>query len=138
MANLELAEIQATVLRYRPEPYFGTHFLLRIDDARAGREFLRRLVPHVDNAGDWWLQDNAWIAVALSYQGLVALGTPEGSLRSFPAAFREGMAARAERLFDLGPNAPKNWEAPFAGREIHVALSIYSGDRPNWRRAVDT
>ena len=37
--TLDLHEIQATVLRPRPAPYFGAHVLLRIDDARAGREF---------------------------------------------------------------------------------------------------
>ena len=42
VVTVELDDIQATVLRSRPEPYFGTHFLLRIDDATAGREFLQR------------------------------------------------------------------------------------------------
>ena len=37
-STLDLQEIQATVLRPRPAPYFGTHVLLRVDDARAGRE----------------------------------------------------------------------------------------------------
>ncbi|WPB74677.1 peroxidase [Archangium violaceum] len=137
-SNLDLADIQATVLRYRPEPYYGTHVLLRIDDARGGREFLRRLVPHVASAADWWLRDDAWMAVTLSYAGLVALGTPEQSLRSFPASFREGMAARAEHLVDVGPNGPKNWEPPFVSSQIHVALSIFSGDQPKWRQAVET
>src|SRR6187200_3392442 len=135
--DLDLTDIQATVLRYRPEPYYGTHVLLRIDDARGGRELLRRLMPHVDSAADWWLQDNAWIAVALSYAGLVALGTPEASLRSFPTSFRAGMAARAEQLLDFGPNAPENWEAPFGSSQIHVALSIYSGDQAKWRFAAE-
>jgi len=49
---LDFHEIQATVLRYRPEPYYGTHVLLRVDDARGGREFLRRLIPHVASAAD--------------------------------------------------------------------------------------
>ena len=31
--TLELDEIQATVLRQRPAPYYGTHMLLRVDDA---------------------------------------------------------------------------------------------------------
>ena len=44
--TLELQEIQATVLRQRPAPYFGTHIFLRVDDARVGRAFLRRLTPH--------------------------------------------------------------------------------------------
>jgi hypothetical protein len=51
--KLDLHEIQATVLRQRPAPYFGTHVLLRVDDARAGLEFLRRLTPYVDSAAGW-------------------------------------------------------------------------------------
>jgi Dyp-type peroxidase family len=138
MADLDLTEIQATPLRYRPAPYYGTHVLLRIDEARGGRELLHRLVPHVDSAADWWLRDNAWIAVAISYTGLVALGTPEASLRSFPAPFREGMAARAEQLVDVGPNAPQNWETPYGSGQVHVALSIFSGDREQLQLAQET
>ena len=48
--TLDLHEIQATILRPRPAPYFGTHVLLRVDDAQAGRAFLRRLTPHIDSA----------------------------------------------------------------------------------------
>src|SRR6516165_12719453 len=89
---LDLHEIQATVLRLRPAPYFGSHVLLRVDDAKAGREFLRRLTPFVDSAAGWRNEANAWIAVGISYAGLEALGLPQGSLQSFPEAFREGMA----------------------------------------------
>ena len=34
--RLTCSEIQATVLRQRPAPYFGTHVLLRVDDAASG------------------------------------------------------------------------------------------------------
>jgi hypothetical protein len=37
--TVELDDIQATVLRYRPEPYYGTHVMLQVEDARAGRQF---------------------------------------------------------------------------------------------------
>jgi hypothetical protein len=37
--SVELDDIQATVLRYRPEPYYGTHVMLNVEDARAGRDF---------------------------------------------------------------------------------------------------
>ena len=30
--TVELDDIQATVLRYRPEPYYGTHVMLHVDD----------------------------------------------------------------------------------------------------------
>src|SRR6516165_1342692 len=100
--TVELDDIQATVLRYRPEPYYGTHVMLHVADAGAGRAFLRRLTPHVDSAAGWWQAGQTWISVAISYTGLVALGVPGESLASFPEAFRAGMAARAHELRDDG------------------------------------
>src|SRR5208283_748235 len=137
LVTLDLHEIQATVLRYRPEPYYGTHVLLHIDDAPSGREFLRRLAPHVASAADWWSTGDAWIAVAISYTGLSALGVPEESLQSFPEAFRVGMAARAEILLDRGENDPKNWDQPFGSGRIHIAISIFSDAREKWGRAME-
>src|SRR6201747_1423212 len=96
--TLELHEIQATVLRPRPAPYFGTHVLLRVDDAQAGRQFLRRLTPHIASATNWWNAANTWLEIGISYAGLEALGVPQDSLQSFPEAFRLGMAARAPHL----------------------------------------
>src|ERR1700758_1860644 len=77
--TLDLHEIQATVLRQRPAPYLGTHVLLRVDDARAGREFIRRLTPYVDSSAGWRIAANAWLAVGISYAGLEALGVPQDS-----------------------------------------------------------
>ena len=133
---LDLHEIQATALRYRPEPYYGTHVLMHIENARSGREFLRRLAPHVASAADWWNATDAWIAVAISYTGLVALGVPETSLQSFPDAFRLGMAARAEILLDRGENDPKNWDQPFGSGRIHLGITVFSDSEEKWRRAM--
>src|SRR6187455_1430048 len=100
LVTVDLDEIQATVLRYRPEPYYGSHIMLHVEDARAGRELLRGLTPHVDSAADWWRAGQTWMSVAITHAGLVALGVPEDSLQSFPEAFRVGMAARADQLLD--------------------------------------
>src|SRR5258707_8811371 len=135
---VDLHDIQATVLRHRPEPYFGTHFFLHINDAHGGREFLRRLAPHIGSASDWWNAEEAWIAVAISYPGLMALGVPEDSLQSFPEAFRVGMAARAEKLCDYGANDPKNWDSPFGSGHIHIQVSIISDTEQKWRRTMET
>jgi deferrochelatase/peroxidase EfeB len=135
---VDLHDIQATVLRHRPEPYFGTHVFLHVDNARSGREFLRRLAPHIGSAADWWNADEPWIAVAISYPGLVALGVAEDSLRSFPEAFRMGMAARAEKLRDYGPNDPKNWERPFGSGRIHIQISVVSPTEAKWRHTMET
>jgi Dyp-type peroxidase family len=136
--TVELDDIQATVLRYRPEPYYGTHVMLHVDDARAGRELLRRLVPHVDSAAEWWRAGEPWIAVAITYAGLVALELPEDSLQSFPEAFRVGMAARADHLLDHGANDPEHWEPPFGDGRIHIGISVFSGSEETWRRTMDT
>jgi Dyp-type peroxidase family len=135
---LDLHDIQATILRHRPEPYFGTHLFLHINDAHGGQELLRRLGPHVGSAADWWNAGDAWIAVAISYPGLVALGVPEGSLRSFPEVFRVGMAARAEKLRDYGPNDPRNWDRPFGSGQIHIQVSIVGDTDDKWRRTMET
>src|SRR6185295_7772365 len=102
--TLDLHEIQATVLRQRPAPYFGTHLVLRINEPEAGRAFLRRLTPYIDSAAGWRIGANAWLSTAISYAGLEALGLPQESLQSFPEAFRVGMAARAGELHDEGVN----------------------------------
>jgi len=135
--TVDLDDIQATVLRYRPEPYYGTHAMLHVEDAQAGREFVRRLTPYVDSAAEWWQAGEAWTSIAISYTGLVALGVPQGSLQSFPEAFRVGMAARADQLLDYGTNDPKNWEKPFGTGDIHIAISIFSETEDKWRRAME-
>ena len=134
--TLELNEIQATVLRPRPAPYFGTHVLLRVDDARAGRELLRRLTPHVDSAANWWSAADPWLSVAISGAGLKALGVPRASLESFPEAFRVGMAARARQLGDEGVNDPKNWDRPFGTGDVHIGLSAFSDSEEKRRRVL--
>src|SRR6188472_2485248 len=127
--KLEVSDIQATILRPRPSPYKGEYVVLRIDDAVQGREMLRRIIPYVAPAEEWWVPSiPAWLGIAFSYQGLKALGLPQASLDSFPEEFRQGMAARAEILRDIGDNAPANWEYPFGTSDAHVALAIYSTD----------
>src|SRR5712692_8823932 len=127
--TLEVSDIQATVLRPRPSPYKGEYVVLRIDDAAQGREMLRRILPHVAPADDWWVPTlPGWLGIAFTYQGLKALGVPQATLESFPQEFREGMTARASLLNDVGDNAPAHWEYPFDSADMHVALAIYSKD----------
>src|SRR5262245_55305634 len=134
--TLDLHEIQATVLRQRPAPYFGTHMLLRVDDPRAGRDFLRRLTPHVDSAAGWWSATNAWLAIGISYAGLEALGLPQEALQSFPEAFRVGMEARPRQRGDEGVHDPKNWEGSYGTGQGHIGVSAFSDSEEKWRRVL--
>ncbi|PJN38611.1 peroxidase [Streptomyces sp. CB02959] len=136
--ELELDDIQGTLLRQRPSPYVGAYFLLRVDDPVDGRRLLARLVPHVASAACWWdPPSSAWLSVALSHSGLQALGVPQASLDSFPEAFREGMAARAARLGDTGENGPEHWDAPLGSPDVHLALSAFAPDTAALESVLD-
>jgi Dyp-type peroxidase family len=127
--KLELDDIQNGALQPRPTPYVGAYILVRVDDRRAGRELLRRLIPSLSDASrpaDSAAQ--AWVSTALTFQGLKALGVPQDSLDSFPLAFQQGMAARAAMLGDVGENGPEHWESPFGRPEVHIAISTMSPD----------
>src|SRR5215831_11658549 len=120
---LELNDIQSGVVRPRPTPYAATYVALRIDDRNAGRELMRRVSTVVTSAANPTspLADT-WVSVALTYQGLKALGVPPESLESLAWEFRQGMAARAKELRDTGESSPEHWERPLGTAEVHVVL----------------
>src|SRR5215470_14152143 len=128
-ATLELDDIQSGVLRPRPTPYAATYILFRIDDRKAGRELMRRLSAVVTSAANPTspLADT-WVSVALTYQGLKALGVPQDSLDSFAWEFRQGMAARAKALGDIGESSPENWEQPLGTPDVHVVIVALAPD----------
>ena len=122
---LEKEDIQSPILRRRPAPYAGCHVLLHFADGGQAREFVRRLVPHIISAADYASADT-WAAIAFTYTGLQALGVPQTSLDSFPAAFREGMAARAASFEESEDSLPKHWEEPYGTGRIHAVLTLLS------------
>jgi len=66
------------------------------------------------------------VTVAFTYSGLKALGVPQASLDSFAPEFRQGMAARAEVLGDVGESDPDHWETPLGSTDVHVAIAVLS------------
>jgi Dyp-type peroxidase family len=127
LRTLELDDIQNGVLHPRPLPYVATYVLLRIDDRRAGREMLRRLIPNIADAADPTSPErDAWLSVALTHRGLEAVGVPQASLDSFTPEFQMGMAARATLLGDVGESSPARWEKPLGTPDVHVLLTAIS------------
>jgi Dyp-type peroxidase family len=76
------------------------------------------------------------VAVALTYQGLKALGVPQASLDSFAPEFQQGMAARAKFLKDKGESGPENWEKPLGSPDVHVVIAAISPDTERLEAAV--
>jgi Dyp-type peroxidase family len=136
---LELDDIQSGVLRPRPTPYAATYILLRIDDRNAGRELMGRVstvVTSAAGAASPPLADT-WVSVALTYEGLKALGVPQESLDSFAWEFRQGMALRAKVLGDIGESSPENWEKPLGTTDVHVVVVAVSPDAKRLGAVVD-
>lgn len=134
---LELDDIQSGVLRPRPTPYAAVYVLFRIDDRKAGRELVRRIrsvvasAAHPESpAGD------TWVSVALTFQGLKALGVPQASLDSFSPEFQQGMAARAKILGDTGESSPEHWEKPLGSSDVHVVLTGIAPDTERLEAAL--
>lgn len=126
--GLDLADIQGTVLRNRPMPYFGAYLLFRINDAVTARRHLAGLVRHVTSAADWeHPAENAWINVVFSHEGLRRIGVSDEILAGFPAEFRQGMAARKAFLGDVADSDPENWDMPHGGTGFHIGLMIMAG-----------
>jgi deferrochelatase/peroxidase EfeB len=135
--NLELDDIQSGVLRPRPTPFAATYVLIRIDDRAAGRALMRRLSEIVASAAHPESPaSDTWVSASLTFAGLKSLGVPQASLESFSPQFREGMAARARQLHDVGENAPEHWEKPLGTGEVHLVLTGISKDAADLEKAV--
>ena len=134
---LELDDIQAGALFERPSPYVGTYLMLRIADRADGRELVRRLHRILTASGTSDMADDTTLTVAFTYHGLEALGVPQTSLDSFAPEFRQGMAARAALLGDVGESDPERWEAPLGSADVHVAIAVLSPDADRLQAAAD-
>src|SRR6202012_2274788 len=77
------------------------------------------------------------LQVALSAEGLKALGTPSEVVNQFSAEFLSGMAgeaSRSRRLGDLGDNAPTNWAWGGPDQVPHLLIMFFAepGLLVNW------
>ncbi|MBB2910597.1 Dyp-type peroxidase family [Streptosporangium becharense] len=136
--KLELDDIQRGVLSPRPTPYAATYLLFRVDDRHHGRELMRRVSAVVTSAADTTSPlGETWVSVALTYHGLRALGVPQESLETFAWEFRQGMAARATALGDVGDSAPEHWESPLGMPDVHVVLVALAPDNARLQAAID-
>ena len=135
--HLELDDIQAGALFERPSPYVGRYLMLRIADRADGRELVRRLHRIATSSRTSDSGDDTSLTVAFTYHGLEALGVPQTSLDSFAPEFREGMAARAGLLGDVGESSPEHWEPPLGSADVHVAIAALSPDAARLEAAAE-
>jgi Dyp-type peroxidase family len=135
---LEFEDIQHILLTRTPA-LTGRYEFLSFDDAEAGRTWLKAILPTVRSARevrDTIDSERRWVTVAFTWNGLRALGVDDESLATFPEAFREGMAARANILGDTGHNAPEHWVDGTASPDLHANAIQFARDEAEEARCT--
>jgi Dyp-type peroxidase family len=136
---LELDDIQSILLTRTPA-LTGRYEFLSLHDPAGGRAWLSAIVDRVHSARDAKAtldQEKRWVTVAFTCEGLRALGVDEQALATFPAEFREGMAARAEVLGDTGANHPDHWVGGLASPGLHAIAILFARDNAERERCRD-
>src|SRR4051812_2516535 len=112
MSMLELDDIQHYLLT-RPTATIAQYNFITFRDAEAGRNWINALMPTIGTAQSVMQGDEAdmrWVTLAFTFNGFRKLGVSEELLASFPDAFKQGAAARAQMMGDTGENHPDHWE----------------------------
>jgi len=121
---VDRSDLQGNILRGYALPQ-AAYVFLRVDDQATARRWLGEVAERVTTAEPWTeARPETTLNVAFTHAGLAALGAPPEALAAFPEDFRQGMAARADRLGDAGEDAPGRWEQGMGSGEAHVLVMV--------------
>ena len=131
MSNLiDTKDLQGMLLRGYGSLRANYFTLLKIEDATKAKAWLQELSRMVSHGQE--SPSNAAINVAVTCNGLRALGMKEKNIRNFIREFREGMITphRQRILADVEASAPENWrwggpEGPSSEYQIHILLLVF-------------
>jgi Dyp-type peroxidase family len=135
---LEFDDIQHILLTRTPA-LTGRYEFLSFGNPAGGRAWLSELIDRVDSATEAIAGMDGtqrWITLAFTFNGLRALGVSEESLAGFPDAFREGMAARADILGDIGANHPDKWVGDLASQDLHAIAILFARGEEEHHRCI--
>ncbi len=138
LAMLEFDDIQHILLTRAPA-LTGRYEFLSFRNPQGGRAWLAAVLEKVRSAKSMResvAQDQRWVTVAFTWNGLRALGVDDPSLATFPEEFRQGMVARAETLGDTGANDPKNWIDKTNSSDLHAIVILFARDRAERERCT--
>jgi Dyp-type peroxidase family len=122
-----LADLQGGIVRaYPPAVSTGEVLLLAFSSPAVGASLMNWALKHVTRGDDKKTAssfDKPYCNIALTPEGLRALGMDEDCLALLPEDFRQGMAARCGLLGDVRNNHPQRWRLPTIGSQ-HVPMDI--------------
>jgi Dyp-type peroxidase family len=143
-SEIDLAAVQGLLVSAFAHLQCAAFRLFRIDHAARARRWLAHVAAAVTPGKG---KQEGWsLNLALTREGLEALGQSSDTLRTFPPAFTEGMASsrRSRILGDVDLNQPVRWR--WGGHEapVHVLLLIYgegeneiAREKQRWRPPTD-
>ena len=134
-APLDFDGIQHFLI-HRSPALAARYEFLTFKRASSGRAWLSAITDKVTTASAVrsGRLDARWVTVALSWNGMGALGLDDFSLASFPREFRQGMASRAEVLGLTGANHPEHWRGGLATPDLHAIVILFARDVPERER----
>lgn len=125
---LELDDIQYIILNRAPA-LVGRYEFLTFRNPKGGQAWLTGIsekVYSVEKVRATIDQENRWVTIGFTWNGLKALGVDDASLETFPEEFKQGMVARAEILGDSGENHPDNWYDDMANPKLHAIVIFFA------------
>lgn len=135
---LDQDDIQSIVLQRAPARS-GRYAFLSLRDPAAARRWLSAMVDEVRSAAAMrrsLADDERWVTIGFTWQGLRALGVDEAALATFPEEFRAGMPARAQILGDRGESHPDRWLGGLARPDLHAIVLLFARDDDARRRGA--
>jgi Dyp-type peroxidase family len=138
--RVELDDVQGLVRFGYKHQTQASFLLMRVKDREAARAWLAAAPVSTALATD--PPPETALQVALTCDGLRALGVADAIVEGFAPEFVAGMnsdASRARRLGDLGTSDPSRWRWGAAQRMPHVLVLLYAlpGRLEAWQRAVE-
>lgn len=122
----DLSNIQGNILRgYASFPH-ALFLFLNVRSADGGRTLVQRLLDtNAVTPAQWRTKPDTALNLALTFEGLRAVGLPQESLATFPAEFQEGMWRRAKALGDVGESSVDHWDEPWKTHRVHILVMMY-------------
>jgi Dyp-type peroxidase family len=126
--ELERSDLQGLVMSAYAHLPCAAYMLLRVSEPRGARTWLRALAAEI-TTGDG-KDEHSSLNVAMTFDGLQALGLDQRALTTFPIAFQEGMASekRSRVLGDTRDSAPSAWRWGNASTPVHILLMVFARD----------
>ena len=131
---IDLSEVQGNILRgYRKERV--RHLVVQVTRAAGGRAWIAAAsarddtrAARITDGADWKGPPPEFcLNLGLTATGMRALGLPERVIRSFPEAWVQGMAARADIVGDWGTSAPAHWLERYRDPErVHLVVTLHA------------